>query len=82
MISQVKLSSQELTPTGTLPVFYINVKDHQPITSKEDYLDATFSIDSNGYRDYPSLSTEQDGISIQIKGRGNFTWYDFEKKTL
>lgn len=80
MISQVKLSSQELTPTGTLPVFYINVKDHQPITSKEDYLDATFSLDSNGYRDYPSLSTEQDGISIQIKGRGNFTWYDFEKK--
>ena len=66
-----------------LPVVFINTKDHAPIISKDDYLDATIRIigtpDSGG-----DFSGE-----MKIKGRGNSTWgmpkkpykMKFDKKT-
>jgi len=57
-------------PSKTLPVLYINTMNQTPITSKDEYLYATYYFDS--------LSTTPD--TLQIKGRGNWTWSGFDKK--
>ncbi|HOZ95339.1 MAG TPA: CotH kinase family protein [Niabella sp.] len=51
----------------SLPHLTINTNGNTPITSKDDYLKATVSIDGKGIYNNFSAST-------QIKGRGNSTW--------
>ncbi len=65
--------------SGTLPVVYIETQNHAAITSKEDYINATFYIDAlnTGYEPFASATSP---LSMQIKGRGNYTWRDFDKK--
>ena len=65
--------------SGTLPIVYIETQNHAAITSKEDYINASFYIDAlnTGYDNFATKSTP---LAMQIKGRGNYTWRDFDKK--
>ena len=65
--------------SGTLPVVYISTEGNAPIDSKDVYVNGTVFIDP--------LSTGQDAlgsvsapVAAQFKGRGNYTWRDFDKK--
>lgn len=62
--------------TYNLPVFYIQIKDGEEVTSREQYLEATLSVDAEtAAGDFPSLKTSP----IQIRGRGHYSW-NFDKK--
>ena len=65
--------------SGTLPVMYIQTKNNATISSKDYYIDGTIYIDAlnTGYDNFASASQP---LAIQIKGRGNYTWRDFDKK--
>jgi len=66
--------------SGTLPVLFINTKGSAPIESKETYVDATYYLDNLGLEGYQSIGSKEQPDSLQIKGRGNWTWKDFAKK--
>ena len=54
-----------------LPVVYINTNDGQDITSKEEYVKGTCSIQGNSeFTNEAQLYTGD----IKIRGRGNYTW--------
>ena len=56
-----------IVKTG-LPIIYINTENSKEITSKEDYLNATFRINGRG------VAEGLDEVTCQIRGRGNTTW--------
>ena len=64
--------------SGTLPVLYINAEEE--VASKETYVKGTYYIDALGLEGYSSLGSADNPLPLQIKGRGNYTWTDFEKK--
>lgn len=68
------------TYSGTLPVLYINTEGSQAIVSKENYINATCYLDALGIEGYESLGSSASPISLQIRGRGNYTWTSFDKK--
>ncbi len=72
-------SVQAVSPTGTLPVIYVNTNSGQAITDKENYVPGTVYIDplNTGYE---ALGTAGTPVTAQLKGRGNYTWKDFAKK--
>ena len=51
-----------------------------PIVSKEEYVAGTYYIDALGLQGYESLGSEAKPLPLQIRGRGNYTWKDFDKK--
>ena len=71
---------QAVNPSGTLPVLYIQTENNTPITSKENYLQATYYLDAMGVSGYESIGSADAPLTMEIKGRGNYTWRDFEKK--
>lgn len=63
---------------GSIPTFYINTNESQDITSKENYIEASFWIvDTIGGYNVGSIQSPK---RLNIKGRGNATWSGFEKK--
>lgn len=66
--------------SGTLPVLYINTQNGQAVTSKETYLTATYWLDNLGLSGYMAIASAAQPDTMQIKGRGNWTWTGFEKK--
>ena len=68
------------TYSGTLPVLYINTEHHQDIVSKEEYIHADWWLDNMGHEEYQSIGSAQKPSGMQIKGRGNYTWTDCDKK--
>ncbi len=63
-------------PSGTLPLLTITTENKTPITSKEVYLDATYTLDPKGDESMEALSGD-----MEIRGRGNYTWWGgMEKK--
>lgn len=69
-----------VSPSGTLPVLYIQTENNAPITSKEDYINATYYLDNKGLSDYQSIGSKVQPLNMEIRGRGNYTWRDFDKK--
>jgi hypothetical protein len=67
--------------TGTLPVLYINTENATPITSKEEYVNATYYLDMQGLTTGggKNLGTEANQLPLQIRGRGNSTWTKLKK---
>lgn len=59
-----------------LPVIEIHTQNGAPVTSKKDYINATFDLIPNG-ADVEGMTN----IPVQIRGRGNSTW-NWEKKAL
>lgn len=75
----VTLAAKAVEPSGTLPIIYINTNNSAEITSTENYIDATFYIDalSSGYA---STGTADSQIAMKIRGRGNSSWKNYDKK--
>jgi len=55
-----------------LPVLYINTENNAPIVSKEEYINATLTIQGN--ETYNSETTKLYNGLTEIRGRGNSTW--------
>lgn len=66
--------------SGTLPVMFINTENSQPITSKEEYIFAYYYIDNMGNEEFENVGSEDAPQPLEIRGRGNYTWNDFDKK--
>lgn len=69
------VSASAYAPSGTLPVISITTDNGQPVTDKENYVKASFTVDPMGNEGVEALAG-----TLQIRGRGNFTWTEFEKK--
>ena len=64
--------------SGTLPIMFIN--SDEPITTKEYYVNATCYIDALGQEGYESLGSAEAPVPLVIKGHGNHTWREYDKK--
>ncbi len=70
----------EASYSGTLPVMFINTDGGVPITSKEEYVYAEYYIDNMGIDGISNIGSKEAPELLQIRGRGNYTWNDFDKK--
>ena len=66
--------------SNTLPVLYINTIDEQPIVDKINYIDGDYYLDANGCGDYESIGSMENPLPLKIRGRGNSSWWGFDKK--
>lgn len=66
--------------SGTLPVMYINTENKAAITSTDTYINAQYWIDNMGNEEFNSIGSDTTLLSLQIRGRGNYTWTGFNKK--
>ncbi|MDE6249852.1 MAG: CotH kinase family protein, partial [Paramuribaculum sp.] len=57
-----------------VPTMYINIENNAEVVVKDQYLNATISIEGNGVVD------DFEEAEVTIKGRGNSTWFQFPKK--
>ena len=80
LLACLSVSLQAVSPSGTLPVLYIQTENNAAITSKEDYINATYYLDNMGLSDYQSIGTKTEPLDMEIKGRGNYSWTGFDKK--
>lgn len=67
--------------SGTLPIVYINTMDLSPIVSKEEYMRAEWWLDALGIEGFESIGSATAPLGLLIRGRGNSTWTDVEKKS-
>ena len=74
------LSGSTTNYSGTLPVMYITTENLTPITSTDTYINAQYWIDNLGNNDFYSIGSDTTQLSLQIRGRGNYTWTSFDKK--
>lgn len=80
---QMKFESSTTPATawsGTLPVMFINTAGGVAITSKDEYTRADFYLDPMGVDGVEAIGSKEAPDSLQIKGRGNYTWSGFDKK--
>jgi len=75
-----KKSGDQPAYSGTLPVMFINTENGAEITSKDDYIYADYYIDNMGIEGIQSVGSKDAPQLMEIKGRGNYTWTDFDKK--
>ena len=68
------------TYSGSLPVLYIQTENKEPITSKDYYLNATYYLDAIGLEGYEGIGSASAPLTMEIKGRGNYSWTGFDKK--
>jgi hypothetical protein len=66
--------------SGTLPVLHIQTENNAPIVSKDDYINATYYLDAMGQENIESIGSATVPLTMEIKGRGNYTWKGFDKK--
>lgn len=73
------ITAKATEPSGSLPVIYITTENNAEITDTENYISATFYIDamSSGYA---STGTETSQVALKIRGRGNTSWLNYDKK--
>ena len=74
------LHAWAVQPSGTLPVLYITTENKTPVTSKDDYLNATYYLDAKGISGYQNIGSVYAPLNMEIKGRGNYSWTGFNKK--
>jgi len=67
-------------PTGTLPVIYINTDNGAVIDQKETYLPGSYWLDARGMDNVENIGSADNMLPLQIRGRGNTTFYGFDKK--
>ena len=73
-----KLVATKTVLCSKLPVLYIDTEGGAPVVTKEEYLDATLTIQGNA--EYNSATSTLYSGATEIKGRGNSTWLRFPKK--
>ena len=69
-----------VSPSGSLPVIHINTVGNAPVNSKETYVTATWWLDPCGAEGVEAIGSAENPDTLQIRGRGNYTWSGFEKK--
>lgn len=74
------IDSYDVAPSETLPIIHINTQDSVTIADKENYIDGIFWLDNCGIEGYESMGSASNPLTIQIKGRGNWTWDNLYKK--
>lgn len=74
------LFAQEYKTQTDMPVMYIRTKDNAPVVSKDVYVKGYYYLDNRGIAGIESVASEELPDTLQIKGRGNYTWSGFEKK--
>lgn len=67
-------SPSSVSISGTLPVMHIETENRQPITSKTEYLNATYWLDPVGNDAIEPLGSESGPLDMQIRGRGHSSW--------
>lgn len=77
--SEEEQSSDYKTQTD-MPVMYIRTKDNASVNSKDVYVKAYYYLDSRGVEGVKNIASKEVPDTMQIKGRGNWTWTGFEKK--
>lgn len=60
--------------SGTLPVLHIETENRQPITSKTEYLDACYWLETLGDSNVEPIGNEAEPLPMQIRGRGHSSW--------
>lgn len=73
-------NANDIGYSGTLPVMYINTDGGVDITSTEDYVNGTYYLDNMGINGIESIASPDSAFALEIRGRGNYTWRDFDKK--
>lgn len=73
-------AARGVDPTGTLPVIHINTEGGRVIDQKKEYIAGKYWFDADGFDGYKSAGTEAEPLDIEIRGRGNSTWFNFDKK--
>lgn len=76
----VTSAQDELAPSGTLPVLYINTVDETPIDQRETYVDATAWLDASMTDYCSSLGSHDEPLMLGIRGRGNASWSQSQQK--
>ncbi len=66
--------------SGTLPVFWLNTENNAVINTKEYYINASFYIDADNIPGYVSVGSKETPVTTEVRGRGNYTWREFDKK--
>ena len=69
-----------VNPSGTLPVLYITTENNTPVTSKDYYLNASYYLNAKGIAGYDNIGSAAAPLTMEIKGRGNYSWTGFNKK--
>lgn len=77
-IVSVSVMGQEYSKT--VPVMFINTVDNAPITSKEEYVDAQYYVETFESSKYESVGSAESTLPLQIRYRGNWTLTNFDKK--
>ena len=72
--------TQAATYSGTLPVLHIQTENNAAITSKENYINATYYLDAMGISGYENIGSQAAPLNMEIRGRGNYSWTGFNKK--
>ena len=80
ILASIICSLYAVSPSGTLPVLYIQTENNQKIESKEVYVNATYYLDNKGLSGYESIGSAAAPLAMEIKGRGNYSWTGFDKK--
>lgn len=80
IFANMLLSLQAVSYSGTLPVMHIQTEKNAPIVSKDNYINATYYVDALGLTGYENIGTAAAPLTMEIKGRGNYTWTGFDKK--
>ena len=68
--------SYDATVSGSLPVVWLNTQDSVTISSKDHYINGTLWIED----DENPLGSSEQPLTIEVKGRGNWTWRNSFKK--
>ena len=75
-----EVNADNVTYSKSLPVLFINTVDNAPIVSKEDYVDATYYLETFGLNGYEAIGSEEEQFPLEIRGRGNASWANSDKK--
>lgn len=66
--------------SGTIPTVYINTEGSAPIESKIDYIPGSLYIATPEGGRWQACGSAEEPISLNIRGRGNWSWYKSPKK--
>ncbi len=72
-------AAESVSCSQTLPVLYIETENRAEITSKTEYVQAHYWLDTTWCGELESIGSEQEPLSMQIRGRGHSSWKSAKK---
>lgn len=66
--------------SGSLPVMHIVTSTPMDQIDRETYVAGSYWLESNGAEGVADLGSETEPLTLQVRGRGNYTWVGFDKK--